>query len=57
VANATKNTSKESRSKPDDPEQSKRFMEAALKAQADESETGADRAFKKVAPQNPGKAR
>jgi hypothetical protein len=37
------------RSKPDDPEQSKRFIEAAREAQADETEAGADRAFKKVA--------
>jgi hypothetical protein len=34
--------------KPDDPEQSKRFIEAAREAEADESEAGADRAFKKV---------
>ena len=36
--------------KPDDPEQSKRFIDAAREAQADETEAGADRAFKKVAP-------
>ena len=35
--------------KPDDPEQSKRFVDAAKAAEADESEAGADRAFKKVA--------
>jgi hypothetical protein len=35
--------------KPDDPAQSKRFIEAAREAQADESPAGADRAFKKVA--------
>jgi hypothetical protein len=35
--------------KPDDPEQSKRFIEAARKAEADETEAGADRAFKKIA--------
>jgi hypothetical protein len=34
--------------KPDDPEQYKRFLEAARKAQADESEEGARRAFDKV---------
>jgi len=34
--------------KPDDPEQYKRFLEAARKAQADETKEGADRAFKKV---------
>jgi len=32
----------------DDPEQSKRFIDAAKEAQVDESEAGADRAFKKV---------
>jgi hypothetical protein len=32
----------------DNPEQSKRFIEAARKAEADESEEGADRAFKKA---------
>lgn len=35
--------------KQDDPEQSKRFIEAARKAKADETEEGAERAFKKVA--------
>jgi hypothetical protein len=40
--------------KQDDPEQSKRFIEAAKKAQADESEEGAEKAFKKIArPQKP----
>ena len=34
--------------KPDDPAQYKRFLEAAKKAGADETEKGADRAFKKV---------
>jgi hypothetical protein len=32
----------------DDPEQSKRFLEAAKEAGADETEKGADRAFKSV---------
>jgi hypothetical protein len=35
--------------KPDDPEQSKRFIEAAREAEVDESEEAADRAFKKIA--------
>jgi hypothetical protein len=35
--------------KPDDPAQSKRFIEAAREAGTDESKEGADRAFKKVA--------
>jgi hypothetical protein len=34
--------------KSDNPEQSKRFKEAAREAEADESEEGADRAFKKA---------
>ena len=34
--------------KPDDPTQYERFLEAARKAEADESKEGADRAFKKV---------
>lgn len=34
--------------KPDDPEQSKRFIETARKAEADETEDGAKRAFKKI---------
>jgi hypothetical protein len=42
--------------KQDDPEQSKRFIEAAKKAEADETEEGAERAFKKVAKQ-PQKSR
>lgn len=35
--------------KPDDPAQSKRFIDAAREAKADESEEGADRAFRKIA--------
>ena len=34
--------------KPDDAAQSKRFIDAAREAEADESEEGADRAFKKI---------
>lgn len=34
--------------KPDDPEQSKRFIDAAKEAEADETEKGSDSAFKKV---------
>jgi hypothetical protein len=34
--------------KPDDPEQSKRFLEAAREAGADETNKGAERAFKAV---------
>lgn len=36
--------------KPDDPAQSKRFIDAAREAEADETEEGADRAFKKIVP-------
>lgn len=39
--------------KPDDPEQSKRFIDTAREREADESEEGADRAFKKVATNQP----
>lgn len=35
----------------DNPEQSKRFIEAAKEADADETEVGADRAFKKAVSQ------
>jgi hypothetical protein len=34
--------------KPDDPAQYKRFLEAAQKAEADETKEGADRAFQKI---------
>jgi hypothetical protein len=34
--------------KPDDQEQSKRFIEGAKEAGADETEKGADKAFKRV---------
>jgi hypothetical protein len=43
--------------KADDPEQSKRFMDTAREIEADETEEGAERAFKKVAPAKPGTAR
>ena len=43
--------------KPDDPEQYKRFLEAAEKAEADKTEAGADRAFKKVVSSKPEGAR
>jgi hypothetical protein len=39
--------------KPDDPEQYKRFIEAAREAGADETEEGADRAFKNVTSKRP----
>jgi hypothetical protein len=39
---------KKSERKSDDPEQSKRFIDAAKEAGADETETGADRAFKSI---------
>jgi hypothetical protein len=37
-------------SKPDDPEQSKRFIETAEEVGADKDEEALDRAFKKIAP-------
>jgi hypothetical protein len=39
---------KKPRPKQDDPEQSKRFLEAAKEAEADETKEGAERAFKAV---------
>jgi hypothetical protein len=42
-----------SKRKADDPKQSKRFIEAAREAQADETKEGADRAFKKIASKKP----
>ena len=38
----------ETKRKPDDPVQYKRFVDAAREAEADETEEGADKAFKKV---------
>lgn len=43
--------------KPDDPEQSKRFIEIAKKIGSDETEKGADKAFKKAAKPPPKKSR
>jgi hypothetical protein len=49
TSSATRQPSpKPDRSKQDDPEQSKRFLEAAKKAEADETAKGADKAFKAV---------
>jgi hypothetical protein len=41
-------TDRKDKPKPDDPAQYKRFLEAAREAEADETEEGADKAFKKV---------
>ena len=41
----------------DDPEQSKRFIDAAREAEADETEAGAERAFKKAVSSKPAVAR
>ena len=41
--------------KPDDEAQSKRFIEAAKAADADETEAGAERAFKKIVSKPPAK--
>lgn len=46
-----------SKPKPGDPEQSKRFIDAARKAEADELKAGADRAFKKVVVSDKSKAK
>lgn len=42
-------------SKQDDPAQSKRFIDTAKEIEADETEAGAERAFKKAASQRPTK--
>lgn len=42
-------TNKTDKPKPDDPAQYKRFLDAAKKAEANNSKEAADRAFKKVA--------
>lgn len=39
--------------KPDDPEQSKRFIDTAIQVGADETESVADRVFKKVVSSKP----
>jgi hypothetical protein len=39
--------------KPDDPDQAKRFIDTAREREADETEEGADKAFKKVASSKP----
>ena len=41
----------------DDAEQSKRFIDAARKAEADETEEGADKTFKKISPRKAEKTR
>jgi hypothetical protein len=38
----------ETEAKPDDPEQYKRFLEAAKEAEADETANGADKAFRDI---------
>ncbi len=48
------------KSKPDDTAQSQRFIDAARKVEADETEQGADRAFKNIVspkPQSPNKGK
>jgi hypothetical protein len=41
-------SAREPKPKPDDPEQSRRFIEAAKYAEADETEKGVDKAFRNV---------
>lgn len=48
MKNAGKSIETVRRSRPDDRAQYKRFLEAARDAEADETEEGADRAFKKI---------
>lgn len=48
---------KQQRTGRDDPKQSKRFIEAAREAEADETARGADRAFKKLIPRKGAKSR
>jgi hypothetical protein len=43
--------------KPDDPAQSKRFIDAAREAGADETDQGADRAFKRIAQRKASQAK
>ena len=45
--------SRKSKPKPDDPEQSKRFIETAEEVGADTDDDALERAFKKIAPQKP----
>jgi len=45
--------SKTTEQKQDDPAQSKRFIDAARKAEAEETKEGADRAFKAVSKRKP----
>jgi hypothetical protein len=52
-SNRFKTVSEKPKPKPDDPAQYKRFLEAAREAQADETEEGADKAFKKVVIRKP----
>jgi hypothetical protein len=55
TSSANKDAKRKER-KQDDPEQSKRFLEAAREAGADETEKGAGRAFKAVVkPRKPAK--
>lgn len=56
VKNVGKITSSVNHSTKDGPEQSQRFIKAAREAEADETEVGADRAFKKVVPEAKGKS-
>lgn len=48
--------SDKSKLKHDDPDQSKRFVDTARKHEADETEEGADKAFKKVVTPQPKKS-
>lgn len=56
MTSSTKTKADPKKGKPDDPEQYRRFLEAAKEAEADETAKGADKAFKAVVkPRKPQK--
>ncbi len=57
MSGPVKNAEKMKGVRSDSPDQSKRFIEAARKAGADETKEGADRAFKKITSSKPKVAR
>jgi len=48
---------KKPKPKPDDPKQYERFLKAAKEAEADETEEGADKAFKRIVPSKKARPR
>lgn len=49
--------SRQPKPKPDDPEQSRRFIETARERETDESQDAFDKAFKKIVPPKPSPSR